>query len=335
VETGLGANDELALPRTGTTAVVRGTDATTPNRVRTVDLKSGKSALLLDPGAEAWRDVVFGKSEPWVATLPDGSQLDGRIWYPVGFDPARTYPVIVYYYGGTSPIDVSFGGRYPKNVWAGEGYAVYVPNPSGATGYGQEYAARHVNDWGKRTAMEVIEGTKAFLAAHPWADPEAVGCMGASYGGFLTEYVITQTDIFAAAVSHAGISSISSYWGEGLWGYAYGARALANAFPWSDRDLYVEQSALFNADRIHTPLLLVHGDSDTNVPVGESDQLFTALKMLGREVEYVQMQGQDHWVQDHDQRITWNDTIMAFFARYLKGRAAWWDAMYAAPTDWR
>ncbi len=236
--------------------------------------------------------------------------------------------MIVYYYGGTSPVTVDFGGRYPKNVWTGQGYIVYVPEPSGATGYGQEFAARHVNDWGRITAMEVIEGTKAFLAEHASADPEHVGCIGASYGGFLTEYVITQTDLFAAAVSHAGISSISSYWGEGLWGYAYGARALADAFPWDRRDVYVEQSALFHADKITTPLLLVHGDSDTNVPVGESDQLFTALKLLGREVEYVQIQGQDHHILDHDQRIVWNDTILAFFAKWLKGRDGWWQAMY-------
>lgn len=335
VETGFGSTDELALPRQGTVAVARGTDATTPNRVHTLDLKANQARLLLDPGAAAWQDVAFGRSEPWTAVLPNGESIDGRIWYPPGFDPARKYPLIVYYYGGTSPIDVSFGGRYPKNVWAGQGYVVYTPNPSGATGYGQEFAARHVNDWGRRTAMEVIESTKAFLAAHPWADPEAVGCMGASYGGFLTEYVITQTDLFAAAISHAGISSISSYWGEGLWGYDYGARALADAFPWSDRDLYVEQSALFNADKITTPLLLVHGDSDTNVPVGESDQLFTALKLLGREVEYVQIQGQNHWVVDHDQRVVWNDTILAFLAKYLKGQPQWWEALHPQPKDWR
>jgi len=335
IDTGFGVTDQIALPQEGRTAVARGSDATVPNQVHTVDLKGGRPRLLLDPGERNWADVVFGKSEPWQATLPDGQVLDGRIWYPPRFDPARKYPVIVYYYGGTLPIDVSFGGRYPKNVWAGEGYVVYVPEPSGATGYGQEFAARHVNDWGKRTAKEVIEGTEAFLAAHPWADADHVGCMGASYGGFLTEYVITQTDIFAAAVSHAGISSISSYWGEGLWGYDYGARALANAFPWSDRDLYVQQSALFNADKIHTPLLLVQGSSDTNVPIGESDQLFTALKLLGRPVEYVQITGQDHWILDHDQRIVWNDTILAFLARYLKERPAWWEAVQPEPKDWR
>ena len=130
VETGFGCTDELALPRKGSTAVARGTDATTPNRVHTLDLKTGKVKLLLDPGAAAYEDVAFGRSEPWTAVLPNGESIDGRIWYPPGFDPASKYPLIVYYYGGTSPIDVSFGGRYPKNVWAGQGYVVYTPNPS-------------------------------------------------------------------------------------------------------------------------------------------------------------------------------------------------------------
>jgi dipeptidyl aminopeptidase/acylaminoacyl peptidase len=336
VETGFGYTDEIELPRRGNRAVARGTSGTTPSRVHRLDLKKNRAELLHDPGAAAWADVSFGRMEPWVATLPNGEQLDGRVYYPPHFDPARSYPVIVYYYGGTSPVTVDFGGRYPKNVWAAQDYIVYVPQPSGALGYGQEMAARHVNDWGRITAMEVIEGTKAFLAEHAdFVDPQAVGCIGASYGGFLTMYITTQTDLFAAAVSHAGISSISSYWGEGLWGYAYGTRALADAFPWNDRELYVGQSALFHADRINTPLLLVHGDSDTNVPVGESDQLFTALKLLGREVEYVQIVGQDHWIQDHEQRLVWNDTIMAFFARHLKQRAGWWDALYPAPEDWR
>ena len=335
IDTGMEYTDQIALPRSGGPAVARGTDANRPNRLFAVDLKKNRPRLILDPGTQDYRDIVFGKVETWVARLPKGEDLDGFVYYPPGFDPARKYPLIVYYYGGTSPVTRDFGGRYPKNVWAGQGYVVYVPNPSGATGYGQEFAARHVNDWGKLTADEVIEATKAFLGTFSFVDPARVGCIGASYGGFLTEYIVTQTDIFAAAVSHAGISDISSYWGEGLWGYDYGARALANSFPWQDRDLFVEQSPLFHADKITTPLLLLHGDSDTNVPKGESDQLFTALKLLGREVEYVQIQGQDHHILDHDQRIVWNDTILAFFAKYLQGRPAWWEALYPDPQDWR
>jgi dipeptidyl aminopeptidase/acylaminoacyl peptidase len=335
VATGVDAAGVFALARTARTAVVRGSSATAPNTAHTVDLKQNRARLLLDPGTAWYRDVVFGKVENWVAELDKGMAMDGFVYYPPGFDASRKYPVIVYYYGGTSPITRDFGGRYPKNVWAGQDYIVYVPNPSGATGYGQEFAARHVNDWGRLTAAEVIEGTEKFLAAHPFADADRVGCMGASYGGFLTEYIVTQTDLFAAAVSHAGISDISSYWGEGLWGYAYGARALSGSFPWADRDLFVEQSPLFHADKVTTPLLLVHGDADVNVPKGESDQLFTALKLLGKEVEYVQIVGQDHHILDHGQRIVWNDTILAFLAKHLKQRSAWWDELYPAAEDYR
>lgn len=337
VETGVESTDQIGLPEEGRLAVARGTSATHPNTVQVIDLKKNSVKKTFDPGVAQYdgQSIVFGTVENWVADLPNGEKLDGMVYFPADFDPAKKYPIIVYYYGGTSPITRDFGGRYPKNIWAGQGYVVYVPNPSGATGYGQEMAARHVNDWGIITAGEVIDGTKAFLAAHDFAMADRVGCMGASYGGFLTEYIITQTDIFSAAISHAGISSISSYWGEGMWGYAYGTRALANSYPWKDRELYIEQSPLFHADKITTPLLLVHGDSDINVPIGESDQLFTAMKILGKDVEYVQIQGQDHHILNHEQRIVWNDTILAFFARHLKERTQWWDALYPEPEDYR
>jgi len=335
VDAGMEYNDQFALARDARVAVSRGTSAATPNRLFAVDLKKNKARLILDPGQTWYEDVVFGEVKDWVAPMPDGQQIDGFVYYPPGFDPKKIYPLIVYYYGGTSPVTRDFGGRYPKNIWAGQGYVVYVPNPSGATGYGQEFASRHVNDWGRLTADEVINATKAFLAEHKFIDPSRVGCAGASYGGFLTQYIITRTDIFAAAVSHAGISDISSYWGEGMWGYSYGARALADSYPWQDRDLFVEQSPLFHADKITTPLLLVHGDTDINVPKGESDQLFTALKILGKKVEYVQIQGQDHHILDHEKRIVWNDTILAYFARYLKGRPEWWNELHPAPDDYR
>ena len=335
MDTGLDSTDEIDLARDSKMALVYGTSVTTPNRLYALDLKKNKPQLILDPGADNYRDIVFGKVESWPCTLENGQILDGMVYYPPNFDPDGKYPVIVYYYGGTSPITRDFGGRYPKNIWAGQDYIVYVPNPSGATGYGQKSSAVHVNDWGKVAGQEVIEGTQAFIAANSWADGDHVGCMGASFGGFLTEYVITRTDIFAAAISHAGITSISSYWGEGMWGYSYGSCALSGAYPWNNKELYVEQSPLFFADKITTPLLLVHGDSDINVPVGESDQLFVALKILGKDVEYVQIQGQDHHILDHEQRIIWNDTILAYFAKYLKERPGWWDNMYPEPTDYR
>jgi dipeptidyl aminopeptidase/acylaminoacyl peptidase len=234
----------------------------------------------------------------------------------------------VYYYGGTTPVSRTFDGRYPFHLYAAMGYVVYVLQPSGTIGFGQEFSARHVNAWGAYTADEIIEGTKKTCDAHPFLDRSKIGCIGASYGGFMTMYLQTRTDIFAAAVSHAGISDITSYWGEGYWGYSYSGFASAESFPWNNWDLYVGQSPLFFADRMKTPLLLLHGNVDTNVPPGESIQMFTALKILGVPVELILIDGEDHHIIDYDKRIRWNNSIFAWFAKWLQDDDGWWNEIY-------
>jgi dipeptidyl aminopeptidase/acylaminoacyl peptidase len=225
-------------------------------------------------------------------------------------------------------VERDFGGRYPLEWWAAEGYVVYVLQPSGAIGWGQRFSAAHVNDWGETTAKEVIEGTDRFVAAHPYVDSKRVGCIGASYGGFLTMRLVTVTNRFAAAVSHAGISSLDYYWGDGYWGYSYSSVATAKSFPWNRRDVYVDKSPLFHADSVRTPILLTHGTSDTNVPTGESDAFYTALKLLGAPVEYVQVEGLDHIITDHAKRLVWSRSIVAWFDRWLKGQPEWWNDLY-------
>ena len=138
----------------------------------------------------------------------------------------------------------------------------------------------------------------------------------------------TRTDIFACAISHAGISSISSYWGGGYWGYGYSTNASAHAFPWNRKDIYVDQSPLFNADQVKVPILLIHGTKDVNVPTNESIQFYTALKLLGKDVELVLVKDADHAVVDYNQRILWNNTILSYFAKYLKDQPAWWEHQF-------
>lgn len=309
-------------------AVFTGSGPNDPPKAYVLNLEDGSVRLLRDPAAGDYADVEFGGIEPWSFKNKRGREIEGLVYLPPGFNPDRRYPCIVNYYGGTTPISRDFGGRYPHEYYAALGYVVYVLQPSGAIGYGQAVSALHVNDWGLIVADEIIDGVKKFLAAHPYVDPKRVGCIGASYGGFMTMLLVTRTDIFACAVSHAGISSISSYWGEGFWGYAYNAVAAAGSFPWSRPDIYVGQSPLFRADKARTPLLLLHGSADTNVPSGESTQMFTALKLLGREVEYIQILDQDHHILDRNKRLTWTRTIMAWFDRWLKERPAWWNDFY-------
>ena len=138
----------------------------------------------------------------------------------------------------------------------------------------------------------------------------------------------TRTDIFKTAISHAGISDISSYWGEGYWGYSYSSGATRYSYPWNRRDIYVDNSPLFNADKFRNSILLLHGTDDTNVPVGESLQFYAALKILGKEVEMVLISGENHHILDYKKRLQWHDTIMAWFDYKLKNQPGHWNEMY-------
>lgn len=299
-----------------------------PDRAYTLNLADGQSDMWDNPNQKQYENIEFGEMKDWDYQYKKGTLIDGRYYLPADFDPDKKYPLIVYYYGGTTPVSRSFGGRWPFNLYTANGYVVYVLQPSGAIGYGQEFSARHQNNWCKITADEIISSVRAFIQAHSFIDGKHVGCMGASYGGFTTEYLTTQTDLFACAISHAGISSISSYWGEGYWGYGYSTNASAHSYPWNRKDIYVNQSPLFNADKVQVPILLIHGTADVNVPTGESIQFYTALKLLGKDAELVLVKNADHAVVDYTQRILWNNTILSYFAKYLKGKPAWWEHQY-------
>ena len=307
--------------------------------VMSLSAKSGKSGIMLFDGRKALGDAELGTCRDWNFKNSNDDTVYGRLYLPKDFDATKKYPMIVYYYGGCSPVSRYFESPYAPQYWNSLGYIAYIIEPSGATGFGQEWASRHVNTAGGipradgtvpvgSPAGDIIEGVKRICAEHSFIDATKIGCMGASYGGFMTMYLQTVTDIFAAAVSHAGIANHTSYWGEGYWGYNYSEVSMANSYPWSHRQLYVDQSPLFNADKIHTPLLLLHGNADTNVPLIESLQMFTALKLLGREVALVEVEGENHHILEYNKKEKWLATQMAWFQKWLKGDSTWWDALY-------
>ena len=305
-----------------------GQGATTAERSWTADLGSGKHTLLDDLNQKTMSDIRIGECKTWTFKTERGDSIYGCYYLPPFFDPDKKYPMLVYYYGGCSPVGRYLNSSYSYETWASMGYVVYVLQPSGCSGFGQEFGARHSNAYGDYTADDIISGTKQFCKEHPFVNANKIGCLGASYGGFMTQYLQTQTDIFAAAVSHAGISNPASYWGEGYWGYSYSACAAPDSYPWNNSRLYTEHAPLFNADKIRTPLLFMHGSADTNVPVGESIQMFNALKILGRETAFVVVDGENHYISNYDKRIKWHDSIMAWFQKWLQDDPTWWNDLY-------
>lgn len=292
------------------------------------DLKTGKERLLCDLNPTRLKDIQLGQCHDWNFKAERGDTIYGCYFLPPFFDETKKYPMLVYYYGGCSPVGRLLDSYYNFQEWAAMGYVVYLIQPSGCSGFGQEFASRHVNAYGDYTADDIIQGTKQFCKEHPFVKSDKIGCMGASYGGFMTMYLQTVTDIFAAAMSHAGISNPASYWGFGYWGYSYSTTSAAHSYPWNNMELYSGHAPLFRADKVHTPILFMHGGADTNVPINESIQMFTALKLLGRECAFITVEGENHHILNYNKRIRWHDSIMAWFARWLQDDPTWWNTMY-------
>lgn len=325
----------FSMASRGGNIVVHGSSACTPYRVynipaRNVSSPSGKATgvkMILDPNEDLYKDVKLGTCHPWKFRCKRGYEVSGHYYLPADFDPAKKYPVIVHYYGGCSPTSRRFGNgsHYPAHYWNALGYITFIVNPSGATGFGQEWAARHVNTMGEGVVQDIIEATEQFANDIPQVDRDHIGCVSASYGGFMTQNILIHSDSFACGISHAGISDHTSYWGEGYWGYSYSETSAANSYPWTRKDLYVDRSPLFNADKINKPILFTHGTADTNVPIGESIQMYTALKLLGKETAFIQVDGENHHILDPDKRINWINAMAAWFHKWLKQDSSWWD----------
>jgi len=256
---------------------------------------------------------------------PDGTQIEGWLYRPSNrLTPSgEKLPLIVYYYGGAMPTMRGFNEFHQFLV--GNGYALFVMNPRGANGYGQAFADQHVAEWGERAGADILAGVQHVLEHNDDLDPARVGCYGGSYGGFMTMWLIAHSERFAAAVSLYGISNIASYQGDGMWGWTYGDQAI-NRLPWRDPEWFVRHSPLFSADRIRTPLLLLHGDDDGNVPPGESEQMFTALRLLDRPVELVRFPDEDHGLRGSwENRVAHRTMLLEWFDRYLRGQPQAWE----------
>ena len=312
----------------GTSLVASMEGPTTPPSLYRVDLATGASTAIVQPNAGAFAAVDLPAWKSWDFKNSRGEEVEAWYWTPPGFDSTQTYPMVVHYYGGTLPMKKNFENRL---LWfASNGYVVLFMNPAGTPGYGQKFANYHINDWGFPAATDIIEGTEQFTKAHRFVDAARVGNFGHSYGGFMTMHLHTRTKIFRTGIALAGISNIADYWGAGATGYSYTEGTCPGCYPWNRKDVYVDRSPLFQADKIASPLLLIHGTDDTNVVPTESEQMFTALRMLGREAELVRIKGENHGINSKPSVEQLRDAIMLdWFDKYLKGRPDAWAARWS------
>jgi dipeptidyl aminopeptidase/acylaminoacyl peptidase len=260
----------------------------------------------------------------------EGTNLDGWIYLPPDFDAEKKYPTIIFYYGGISPKTQVFDSL---NHWfAANGYVVYMLTPRGAFGFGQEFADAHFNEWGTVTSPDIIDAVQALMKAKPYIDPKRIGGHGRSYGGFETLSLVTHTDLFAAVIASAVISNTLNYSLIVLGQPNAGEIMLPGVYPWNRKDVYVDRSPVFNADRVTTPVLLMHGTEDPWCEMTESDQMYSALKVQGKDVVQIRIIGEGHGAPDRSpklsNRVLFNRMRLEWFDKYLKGESESWQERY-------
>ncbi len=271
---------------------------------------------------EVVRRYRFREPLSFSYTASDGEVLEGFVLPPRFFRKDRKYPVVLEIHGGPRTT-YGYAFIHEFHLLTQEGFAVVFLNPRGSAGFGEDYAYAVTRHYGERDYQDLMEGLEAALQTFSFLDPERVGVTGGSYGGFMTNWIVGHTDRFRAAVTQRSISNFLSFYGTSDIGWLFALEEVGG-LPWDLLEEFWKRSPIRYAPRVKTPLLIIHSEEDYRCPVEQADQLFTALKVLGKEVHYLRFEGESHELSrsgkplNRERRL---QAIVQWFQRYLKEEA--------------
>ncbi len=246
----------------------------------------------------------------------DGMEVEAFLTKPVGLNPNGKYPLIAIIHGGPhGQQGPEF--QFKNQVYASHGMASIMINYRGSTGYGQKFADAIFGDQDGGEAKDVMTGVDAALRRYPWIDPKRLGVEGGSYGGQLSDWIVTQSNRFAAAIPIASISNLVSF---NYMSYYHDYLAVEfGGFPHQDQlmDKLWQRSALRYVAQVRTPVMLVHGENDNDVPIAEAEQFYIALKDVGVETVMVRYPREGHGVREVGHTIDLIDRSMAWYDKHF------------------
>ncbi|HXI03246.1 MAG TPA: S9 family peptidase [Candidatus Saccharimonadales bacterium] len=251
----------------------------------------------------------------------DGTPVEAFLYKPIGFNPSMKYPMILHPHGGpVSQYNYSF--NYQAQLWAADGYLVLEPNPRGSSGYGQAFSYALFARWGVPDFEDVMAGVDDVIS-RGYADPGKLGVGGWSYGGILTNYVITKSSRFKAAVSGAGEALYRANYGHDQYQMWWEVEL---GLPWENTALWEKLSPFNDVTKITTPTLWIGGAEDWNVPILNSEQMYQAMKRLGRTTELVVYPGEHHGIRKPTFQKDRFQRFIGWFDKYIKGVDHDWNA---------
>lgn len=319
-----GLHDSLSLSSDGAKLALLRQDPSRPRDVHIVDLKTldCSRTSVANPQVEGW---PLGKVEKLRWKSKDGVEIEGLLVKPPEFKEGTRYPMLTYVHGGPAlqfaqgfsiyppgPVQAS---RYPVQVLASQGYMIFCPNPRGSAAYGKEFRRKNQRDWGGGDLQDILSGVD-HLVEHGMADPERLGLMGWSYGGYMTAYAVTQTNRFKAASMGAGLSNLVSMYGQT--DIPEFMEAYFGGPPWDKRELYEQRSAITHISKVKTPVLIQFGEKDERVSPAQGQEFHTALKRLGVPTDFAMYPRQGHNVIEPKLQRDVLTRNVEWFERWLK-----------------
>ncbi len=308
--TGSTSFDSLSVAPDGT-LIARNQSSVYPPRVVLVR-KNGKDVQRLDRfNDDVLADVDMGTYESVTYTGADGADIQMWVHYPPGFDSRKQYPLLLAIHGGPhNGASDSFHFRWNSQTFASWGYVVAWPNFHGSSGFGQEFADSINPDWLTRPYADVIAASE-WLAERPWIDAERMVAGGGSYGGYLSSVLLGREHPFNALVIHAAVYDM----------YAQTSADFAvhdQRFGpyWENPEIYTEISPHLYAAEFDTPSLVIHGQNDLRVPVGQAFSLFRALQTNGVESRLVYYPDENHWILTRENSLHWYGEVRDWIGRF-------------------
>ncbi len=250
----------------------------------------GQDLRLTDLNAAVFADVSLAQPEEYSFAGAGGWKLQGWVLQPSGRAHRRPTPAILEIHGGPHAM-YGWSFFFEFQLLAARGFSVVYTNPRGSTGFGRSVSAAVIDDWGGKDYEDIMAGLDAAVAPGG-IDGERLGVAGGSYGGYMTNWVLGHTDRFGAAITMRCVSNMAAMFGTSDAGWFIADEM--SAVPWEDLDRLMERSPITYVANIRTPLLILHSDNDLRCPISEGEQMYAALKFLGREVKMVRFEGQTH-----------------------------------------
>jgi dipeptidyl aminopeptidase/acylaminoacyl peptidase len=315
-----GFNGEISLTRDGRSFVFSRSSMTGPSEIYRANIDgTGATALTMtnEPFISPFK-LQPAEEVTWTGAL--GAKVAGWIVKPANFSSKRKWPLVVLIHGGPQGAwNDNWGYRWNPQVWANNGYVVFMPNPRGSTGYGQRFVSEISGDWGGKVFVDISNGV-AMAANLPYVDKTRIGAAGASYGGYMIDWIEGHNNDprfhYKVLVSHDGVYNLTAMYGatEELWFPEWEFKGT----PWTNKAMYERWSPHNFVQNFKTPILVITNDLDFRVPVTEGLQMFTAVQRMGVESKLVDFSDEGHWVQKPGNSAFWYNTVLDWLDKHLK-----------------